>query len=169
MKRTAPPRLSSSAWRSRSGDRGLADAGGSENRDEPLLDGPRGECPDRVVAARHSFEPRRQVVRDRRRRGLRDARRRLDVGIGSNDGRDEAVAAPCDGRDVTRAVHAISQGLAEIADVNAKRTLDNNDIGPDTRDELCLADDLAGLPHERDQDIERASTEIHRCAVTFQC
>jgi hypothetical protein len=40
-------------------------------------------------------------------------------------------------------------------------------VGPDTIDELPLADDLAGPLHQGDENIERAPPEPNRLAVSF--
>jgi hypothetical protein len=65
-------------------------------------------------------------------------------------------------------VQVVAQGLAQIADMNAKNTLHHRDVRPDGRDELVLADGLACPAHERDQDVEGASSELHGRALTLE-
>jgi hypothetical protein len=92
--------------------------------------------------------------------------RRLDRA--SHNGLDEAVTAACDAGDVAGAAHAIAQGFAQIADVSANNTLHHSRVPPDGRHEIGLADDLACLPHERDQYVQGAATKFDGRAIPLE-
>jgi len=52
--------------------------------------------------------------------------------------------------------------------MRSKHALDHAGVGPEGRHELGPTDHSAGLIHELDQDVERASTDLDRLAIPLE-
>jgi len=82
----------------------------------------------------------------------------LDLIARTRDRRDETVTATRQGRDVARAALAIAQRFAQARDMKAQAAFFDNDVRPDLRQQILLADDLVGLGQQRNQNVEAART-----------
>ena len=142
----------------RDGNRGFADATRPHDGDETLdrqqvryfLNGP--------VSPHHSGQAGRQVA------GL--------IGMvaapwkapahSRGDRRDEAISLPRQRGHISGAGLAVAQRLAKRSDMDSQAALIDRDPGPDPRHQVVLADDLAGLLDQHDENVERASAERKR-------
>jgi hypothetical protein len=141
------------------GDRRLADAAWSGDRDEAPLRQLRHDHADDGGASNHACERDGEVVRElrwsgRRGRGLWPRQRR--------DRRDEAIAAAGNGRYVAIARLAIAEGPAQRGHMDAEIAFLDEGVGPDAGDQLVLADQLTGALDQDGEDVERAATESQR-------
>jgi hypothetical protein len=84
-----------------------------------------------------------------------------------SDRRDKAIAAPEYRRDVSVAGLAIRQGTAQRGNTDLEIAFIDEGLGPDLRNQLGLAHDLARAFHKSDQEIEGATGDTDRL-VTFQ-
>jgi hypothetical protein len=78
----------------------------------------------------------------------------------AGDRRDEAITAPSQRRDVARPILAVAQRLAQARDMKAQAAFFDDDVGPDLRQQLLLADDLVGLGQQRNQNVEAARAQF---------
>ena len=78
------------------------------------------------------------------------------------DRRDEAIAPPGNGRDVTRAIFAIAQRLAEARHVKPQAAFFHDDVGPNPRHQILLADDFIRPGYQDDQNIESTRSPTPR-------
>ena len=81
--------------------------------------------------------------------------------------RDKAIAASDDRRDVSVAGLVICQGTTQRGNTDLEIALSDEGLGPDLRDQLRLADDLARAFDKGDQEIEGATADRDGLA-TFQ-
>ena len=84
-----------------------------------------------------------------------------------SDRRDKAIAASDDRRDVSVAGLVICQGTTQRGNTDLEIALSDEGLGPDLRDQLRLADDLARAFDKSDQEIEGATADRDGLA-TFQ-
>ena len=84
-----------------------------------------------------------------------------------SDRRDKAIAASDDRRDVSVAGLVICQGTTQRGNTDLEIALNDEGLGPDLRDQLRLADDLARAFDKSDQEIEGATADRDGLA-TFQ-
>jgi hypothetical protein len=82
-----------------------------------------------------------------------------------SDRRDKAIAAPDDRRDVSVAALVMCQGTTQRGNTDLEIALSNEGLGPDLRNQLRLADDLARAFHKSDQEIEGATADRDRLAT----
>src|SRR5580704_11977352 len=80
--------------------------------------------------------------------------------------RDKAVASAGDSHDVTSILAPVPQRLAEVGNVDAEISLLHRHIRPNAGDQLLLSDDFSSPLNQRDQRVERATTELE-CLVPF--
>jgi hypothetical protein len=102
------------------------------------------------------------LVVDARLHGRHRLRRRQ-----RSDRCDEAVAAARSVGHVANTGLALAQGLAQTGDVHTQAALVDGDIRPYTRDQLFLADDLSGVLHQDDEDVERTAAQLERDSSPF--
>ncbi len=147
------------------GDRhgGLADAAGADDRHQPLLADLLGDAAHRLLASHHVFRPRRQVAGERkvgrqRRLGKRRPRGR----------RHEAVAPARHIRDVADTVLPVLERPAKPRDMSPEAALLHDQVRPHAGEEFLLADHLAGLRREGDQQVEGAAADRHGHTVAFE-
>jgi hypothetical protein len=84
-----------------------------------------------------------------------------------SDRRDKAIAASDNRGDVSVAGLAARQDTAQRGDTDLEIAFSDESLGPDPRNQLGLAHDLAGAFHKRDQEIE-GTTADRDGLVTFQ-
>ena len=84
------------------------------------------------------------------------------------DGSNEAVAAAGNIADVALAGLAIAKGAAQGRHVNPEIALFDEDVGPDPLQQLLLADDLALLLDESQQNVAGAAADADRLAGVEQ-
>ncbi len=84
------------------------------------------------------------------------------IGSRTNNRSHEAVAPAGHGADVPATKLAIMQCPPQCRDVRLEIVLLDDDAGPDPRDQLPLAHELARALNQRDQDIEGAAAETER-------
>src|SRR5580693_6222080 len=80
--------------------------------------------------------------------------------------RDKAIASAGDSHDVASALASIAQRLAEVGDMDAEISLLHRHIRPNARDQFPLSDDFSSPLNQRDQRVERATTELE-CLAPF--
>ncbi|MNP29582.1 hypothetical protein D3C76_1226140 [compost metagenome] len=73
--------------------------------------------------------------------------------------RDKAVAALGHGDDVALASLAVAEGFAQGGHVHPQVDLFHHAVGPDFSDQLLLADHLAGVFQQDQQDVHGASAQ----------
>jgi hypothetical protein len=83
------------------------------------------------------------------------------------DRRDKAIAAPEYRGDVSVAGLAIREGTAQYGNTDLEIAFIDESLGPDLRNQLGLAHDLARAFHKSDQQIEGATADTDGL-VTFQ-
>jgi hypothetical protein len=83
----------------------------------------------------------------------------------ATDGGDEAIAFARDGCDVPGGPFPIAQRFAQTCDLCPETARVHHEIAPHARDQFLVADDLACMLNEHDQDIERPVTQWERDAV----
>jgi hypothetical protein len=76
------------------------------------------------------------------------------------DRRNEAVASPSQGRDVSCPTLTIPQRLAQTGYVNPQTAFFHGDIGPNLGQQIFLADDLVWLGQQCDQDVEGSRAQF---------
>jgi hypothetical protein len=114
-------------------DRGLANATGADDCDKARGIQPSRQLENVIVASDHSDQAAGQVgVRktDGRRR-KRFTLKNLALIARSRNRGHEAIASPGQGRDVSRAVLAIAQRLAQVDDVEPQTAFFHGGVGPD--------------------------------------
>ena len=84
-----------------------------------------------------------------------------------SDRRDKAIAASDNRGDVSVAGLATRQDTAQRGNTDLEIAFSDEGLGPDLRNQLGLAHDLAGAFHKRDQEIEGATADRDGL-VTFQ-
>ena len=138
-------------------ERGLADPAWSYERDQTLVWQSPRERADDIAATDHPPENARQVVLALcRGNGLR---RSLSGTLCDRDRGYKTVPAP---GNVNQIPIAAAQRSAECRDVDFEVALLDKGAGPDAGHEVVLADEFAGMLHERDQNIERPAAETDR-------
>ena len=78
--------------------------------------------------------------------------------------RDQAVAAPRNGLDVTRAV-VVPERLPKLGHLNAKRRLNDDHVGPDTTCQILLGHHLTRVFQEHFQKVEGSAAQRNRHAA----
>src|SRR6185437_2839322 len=81
---------------------------------------------------------------------------------------DKAIASSGHVRDIAGIVPTISERFAERCDMDVQIGVFNSHIGPNSRDQLLMADDLSSLLDKRDQKIQRPTADCDRLAVLLQ-
>ena len=76
-----------------------------------------------------------------------------------SDRRDKAIAASDNRGDVSVARLATRQDTAQRSNTDLEIAFSDEGLGPDLRNQLGLAHDLAGAFHKRDQEIEGATAD----------
>ena len=138
-------------------NRGLADAAGADDGDKARSVQLSRQLENVVIPADHSAQAAgkigvRKIGGNDRRIIARTARPR--------DRRDEAIAPPGKGRDVSRAILSIAQRLAEAGHVKPQAAFFDDDVGPDPRHQILLADDFVRRGDQDDQNVERARAQL---------
>src|SRR5580704_17927336 len=80
--------------------------------------------------------------------------------------RDKAIASAGNSHDVTSVLAPVPQRLAEVGDMDAEISLLHRHIRPNARDQFPLSDDFSSPLNQRDQRVERTTTEL-KCLVPF--
>ena len=83
------------------------------------------------------------------------------------DRSNQGVTLPGNRRDIATAATAVAEPAPEGTDLEFEIAVLDKNAGPDPRDQLVLANHVAGALGQRDQDIERAAAEADG-AVAFQ-
>src|SRR5438067_6222405 len=117
----------------------------------------RGNSADDLIPPDHSRQGHRNVAQGFRCQLSCCRGERADR---ASDGRDKTTAASADSGDVPVAGLAVRQGAAQRGNMELQIAFDDGDMGPDPRDQLRLADHLAGMFDESDQEIESATAEM---------
>lgn len=133
----------------------LADSPGARDGDEPAARYALDQCRDFAAAADQA----------RQGRGPRPVVRRFDR---LRQRRDQPVAAPAHIGDVLRRIRRIAEHLAKRRDVNPKVGLLDEGFGPNPRDQRFLADQLATLFDQCDEERQGAAADTHRLAGAVQ-
>lgn len=149
--------------RDRKCDRGLADAAGADDGDEPMQGQFSRDLLDGVVSANHLRERGRYGPERGHSRGWPVLR-----GRGAVQGSREAIATAGHVDDIAGAFAAIAQGLAQGRDVEAQAALVDIHVSPDPLDQFPLVDDLAGSLGEKDEDVECTTAKMKRGAVSLE-
>ena len=152
--------------RDRDGDRGLAHAAGAHDGHEAFRDELGGHRKDVIGTPHHPGQARREEVGPGEAGG--DPLTPDMAGGRSGDRGDEAVAPPGQGGDVSRAVDAVAERLAQAGDVEPQAALVHGDVGPDPGDEVLLGDGLVRARHQRDERVERTGAQHDGRAVARQ-
>ncbi len=147
------------------GDRGLADTSGPDDRHQALARKSRDERRHRFLAADHPSYREWQIVH-RRRRGRR--RRRGPRWLLTSYRGDEIVTPSRNGDDVAVPALAVAEGAAQGAHLNLEVRFFDVRLRPGSRDQLLLADHLAGALDQSGQDVEGAAAEPHRLVALEQ-
>ena len=82
--------------------------------------------------------------------------------------RDEAVASSRHVRDVSHAVLAIAEGLAQAADRHPEAAVAHHHVGPRSKHQLAPSNDLTRGLYQCDEDIERSTTDLDRLPTSQQ-
>jgi hypothetical protein len=142
------------------GDRRLADAPWTKQRDEPSLSNPVTNLGLRHLAANQHW-------------GLR-SESSSEIGIiapaalaifKSDDGADEQVAPPLDVSDVSVAKLAVAKRLADGGNVDSKAPFLNGYVRPDVIHQFQLRDDLTWAVGKISQNIQRPIPERKHATV----
>jgi hypothetical protein len=139
------------------GHGGLADAARPDQRHKaPLGHLPYETCNDIFTTDGAGYGRKRGPIRIRWKGRL--LVRRLRRGTGGNR-RHEAVTATRDGRYIAGTAMSVAKTSAEHIDVHPEIAFLDKYVGPDLRDQLILADNLAGALHQRGKNCLRAAAE----------
>jgi hypothetical protein len=92
---------------------------------------------------------------------------KLSTGVACDRGHD-AVAATRDGHDVTLALPAIPQDLAQRQRMHPQARLLDDGVRPDTGDQVFAAHHLAGVLDQGHEHVECAAAQRHRPAALEQ-
>ncbi len=142
----------------REGDRGLADAAWADDRDEAPLGQLRHQRGHDIAAPDHAAELSRKMAR-----GLVFGRRRRLSAVHLDDDRRHKTVAPAgDVGDVASARMAVTQRPPERRHMDPEVGVLDEGAGPDPGDEIILADQLAGVLDQGDEDVEGAAAEPDR-------
>src|SRR5258707_4848229 len=98
-----------------------------------------GQLEDVALPADHAIEA---VGKIGVRKSGGNARRVVSRTARARDWRDEAVTSPRKRGDVSGAVLSIPQRLAQVDHVKPQAAFLDEDVGPDPRDQIPLADDF---------------------------
>ncbi len=151
----------------------LADPAGTDDRDEAIGDQIRSEGADDLIATDHARQHRRQdEALSRRATGIfRKSRRSGCCGFAPN-GCDKTVALAHDVGDIPLPTLAVAivltECLAQAVDVHAQIARVDDEVAPDARQQLLVADDIARPLDEHQQNVERTSAERERNAVFLE-
>jgi hypothetical protein len=149
--------------RDRDGKRRLADAADADDRDEARGSQSSRESANVVGTADHPGQAARQV-------GVRKIGRWCRMSIAATarprDRRHEAIAAPGQRRDVSGAVLPIAERLAQAGHVKSQAAFFDGDVGPDSGEQIPLADDLVRAGRQNDEDVEASRPQFHRRAFS---
>src|SRR5712664_2219380 len=148
----------------RNSNGGLADAARSHDGDKALglqllryfLNG--------QVAPYHSCREGRKIMGLT---GLRGHRLQGSWRTRTRDRRHETIALPRECGQIPGSGLTIAKCLAKGGDMDAEATLVDRDTRPDPRHQIVLADNLARLLDQNDQDIERAAANMKRDTFPF--
>jgi hypothetical protein len=120
-------------------NRGLADAAGADNGDEARSVQLSRQPEYVVIPADHSAQAAGKI---RVRKNGGDDGRIVAPTAWPRDRCNEAIAPAGKSRDVSRAILTIAQRLAEAGQVKPQAVFFNDDVGPNPRDQLLLADEF---------------------------
>src|ERR1700716_1074429 len=142
----------------------LADAARPDDRHEALAKQLFANRLDGFVASHHPQQASGQLggsvcnaALSKRRRGCR-----------ASNGRNEAIAATRDIGHVADAGMTIAEDLPKRGDMEAQAPLFDDEIRPDPRHQLPLADDFGCTLDERAEKVERAAAQIERDAILLE-
>ncbi len=149
------------------GDGRLAYSTCPDDRYKAVLFQQGGELTNRWVASHHDQGLPRQLRGSRGgRRGF--FRRRLSLCLRPGHPSGKAVAAAGNIGDVVDRGVRIAEPLAKGGNVKAQTDLIDDQLPPDTPDEVTLADDFRGMLEQRDQDVERTTADLEGSAVLLE-
>ena len=89
---------------------------------------------------------------------------RARIRIRPRDRRHEAVASPCDSSHIPGPRLPVLKCLTQGSDMEPQVALLDRDIWPDSRHQLLLADNFAGVFDKNDKNVERPSTQMNWAA-----
>ena len=143
-------------------DRGFADPAGADDADKARCGDLPGQLEDVVLPADHAIEAAGKI-------GVRKCSGNIRLGVVRTSARprdrcDEAVTPPRKRGDVSGAVLAIPQRLAEVDHVESEAAFLDDNVGPDPRDQILLVDDFVRGRGQDDQDVECTSAQFDRHA-----
>src|ERR1700739_171195 len=145
--------------RNRNGARRLSYSTWAHDTHEASHDKLLGYGPNNFIPTDHPFQCRRQLPR------------KLAVSISFGGGRprsrmrhrcDKTITATGDVRYVPSAVLSVVQRLPQGSDLHAEISVIDRHIRPGARDQLVVADDLAGTFRQGNQELERATAQRYR-------
>src|ERR1019366_1041622 len=82
--------------------------------------------------------------------------------------RDETIASSRRVRDVSHAVMAIAQHLAQARDSHSEAAVAHHQVRPGSNHQLALSNDLARGFCKCDEDIERSTADVDRLTASQQ-